>query len=117
MDSYKHVSLWLRVVSYLLIALAGIGEYISILEESNDHTKAFGGATAAFLIFGMISLACGRKCAQWASKINKSPNWAYFFGFFLWFVGFIGYWAYYKKRAYKEELRQTQIKGKMRKLK
>jgi len=109
MDSYKRVSLWLRVVSFLFIALIGIIKYLSMLEEGNGHSSALGGATATFFIFGIISLVFGSKCVQWALKNKKNPNWAYFFGFFLWWFGFLGYWAYHKKKDYREELRQSHL--------
>jgi len=84
------VAIWLRIGSYVIIGLSVLD---SILH---------GETGISYIISGIIGIWCGGKCASWAVKIKKSPNWAYVIGFILGLVGLLIYYIYYKIKSKKK---------------
>lgn len=78
------VAKWLRISSYVFIVLNVLYGFIS---------KSY---YPGILIGSFIAVLCGNKCAEWAVKIKKSPNWAYCIGLFFMLLGLLEYYIYYK---------------------
>lgn len=97
-----NVSLWLRITSYILIGVGTVLEYFSLLAEGYPPGARTVGASAVFIIGGLIGIACGNKCSKWAIKIKSSPNIAYAFGFIFSLLGLLFYWLHKNEKQRNE---------------
>jgi len=103
MSEKKLVATWLRIVSYILVGIFVVLDYLANLIEFSPvsifEQGQVIGATFWTLIGGFIFIACGNKCSKWASEIKKSPSVAYVVGFTFSLLGLFGYWIYYKVKS------------------
>ncbi len=82
MNKTKEVSLWLRILLYVIVGLGILASF-------------FDGSLSILTFIGIgIALLCAEKCSKWANEIDKNMNWAYALGFALGLVGLIIYHIY-----------------------
>jgi len=94
----KSVSLWLIILSYVLVIAFIIIDYISNVAEFSSGVTALE-ITTWTVLGGIISIACGYQCAKWASKIKKNQNIAYAIGVIFSLIGWFFYWIYYAVKS------------------
>jgi hypothetical protein len=98
------VANWLKILSWLFIAYDVAHTWYSYYMKGSTGLFAFIWAISESIwsiIWGLLSIWCGFKCAKWATRIKKSPDWAYAIGFLFGLLGLLGYWIYYKGKTKK----------------
>lgn len=90
------VVLWLRICSYSWIC---INVLLNVLYGGFWEGYFIGGV---YFLGGFIAIWCGNKCANYAVKIKKSPNWAYYEGFIFSLLGLLVYYIYYRIKSKKK---------------
>ena len=98
------VSIWLEWGTYVVVALVFFLEAAANMNMSEEGPAyGLGVATASVLVPGIIAIFCGKKNADWASKIKKSLNVAFIIGFLFSLLGLLGYYIYFKIKGGKSE--------------